>query len=123
MDESDTSNTVGWWEIPASDLDASATFYGAVFGWTFSSGGEGYLMVSRGEQLMGGLFAVEPGTIGDGAVLVIDVADLEATLTRIDVAGGTIVVPRTEIGGDMGWYAQFRDPSGLKVGLSTMNPA
>ncbi|WP_454293911.1 VOC family protein [Salana multivorans] len=117
-----TNNTVTWWEIPATDLDAATRFYGAVFDWTFSEGGEGYLMVSRGEQMIGGLYA-EAGPIADGAVLVVEVDDMEATLERIATAGGTVLLGRTHLGEGMGWYAQFRDVTGLKLGLSTTNPA
>lgn len=123
MTDQDTGATVTWWEIPATDLEVSARFYEAVFGWTTSPFGEGYLAISRGAEMIGGLFAAEPGSFGDGAILTVDVTALEATLARIEGEGGTVVRGRTEIGGDMGWYAQFRDPSGLKLGLSTSNPA
>jgi len=46
--------------------------------------------------------------------------DLTAVLARVEPAGGTIVVPKTEIGGDFGFYAHFIGTEGNKVGLHSM---
>lgn len=111
-----------WWELPTTDLAASAAFYREVFGWESMPMGEGYLILTKGEAQLGGLFAVD-GEIGTGIRLTLNVADLEATLARAAAAGGQITVNRTEIAPEMGWWGEFRDPVGLLFGLSTSNPA
>lgn len=111
-----------WWELPTTDLAASAEFYRTVFGWEGAPMGEGYLILTRGEAQVGGLFAVD-GDIGVGIRLTVEVDDLEATLATVTAAGGRVEVERTEIAPGMGWWADFSDPVGLRVGLSTSNPA
>lgn len=111
-----------WWELPSSDLDVSARFYRDVFGWDAESMGDDYRILKVDESMIGGLFAKDAGEIGAGIQLMIGVADLEATLARIEAAGGTVTQARTEIGNDFGWWAEFREPGGLTLGLSSMNP-
>jgi predicted enzyme related to lactoylglutathione lyase len=41
-------------------------------------------------------------------------------LARVEKAGGSIVVPKTEIGNDFGFFALFIDTEGNKVGLHSM---
>jgi predicted enzyme related to lactoylglutathione lyase len=41
-------------------------------------------------------------------------------LTRAEAAGGTVEVPKTEIGNDFGFFAHFIDTEGNKVGLHSM---
>ncbi len=41
-------------------------------------------------------------------------------LARVEGAGGSIVVPRTEIGNDYGFSAHFIDAEGNEVGLYSM---
>lgn len=110
-----------WWELPTTDLERSAAFYGAVFGWGTEPMGDGYLLLTQGETMLGGLFAVD-SEIGTGIRLSFTVPDLEATLAAVVDAGGTVATERTEIAPEMGWWAEFRDPIGLLVGLSTQNP-
>jgi uncharacterized protein len=38
-------------------------------------------------------------------------------LARIEAAGGKVLVPRTPIGGGMGFFAYFEDSEGNRVGL------
>ena len=37
-------NTVTWWDIQVTDLEAAKTFYGTVFGWTYTEFGEGFVI-------------------------------------------------------------------------------
>ncbi|MEJ1238340.1 VOC family protein [Chryseolinea sp. T2] len=43
--------------------------------------------------------------------------DLQQIAARIDGNGGRLVVPKTEIGQDMGFYAMFIDTEGNRLGL------
>lgn len=114
---------VTWWEIPVRDLEKSKAFYGAVFDWTFQNFGGTYEMIHADGEMIGALDASGQGTIGDGVALYFNVADLEDTLERVTGNGGSVVTGRTDIGGDMGWSASFRDPDGFKIGLWTGQPA
>jgi predicted enzyme related to lactoylglutathione lyase len=116
-------NTVTWWEIPTSDLDGAKEFFGAVFGWTCTPFGQGYLGIMNGSELIGGLWAAEDGSVGDAIRVYVNVADIEATLAAVESAGGSVVTARQEVGGDMGWWASFKTPDGRLVGLCSGSPA
>ncbi|GAA1139538.1 VOC family protein [Ornithinicoccus hortensis] len=119
-------NTVTWWEIPTTDLAAGKTFYAAVLGWSFTSFGddENYAGILNGEELVGGLYRVEPDTPTTSPVRIyVNVPDLEATLAAAEAAGGSVLTPREEVGGDMGWWAEIADPDGRWLGLCTGSPA
>lgn len=46
--------------------------------------------------------------------------DLAPMLARVTVAGGSVAVPKTEIGHGFGFFAHFIDTEGNKVGLHSM---
>ena len=116
-------NTVTWWELPVRDLEKAQAFYGAVFGWTFQPFAEGYKGIVNGPEMIGGLFEAPDKVGAVGVRVYVNVTDLEATLAAAEKAGGTVTVPRTEIGGDMGWWGNFTDPEGRIIGLATNNAA
>ena len=47
--------------------------------------------------------------------------DLQKVAAKIEVNGGKILVPKTEIGPDMGFYAVFTDTEGNKLGLHSLH--
>jgi hypothetical protein len=49
-------------------------------------------------------------------VNTISVASIDATIPVIEANGGTLVVPKMEVG-DMGWVAYFTDPEGMIHGM------
>jgi len=44
-------------------------------------------------------------------------SDLQTTLDKIEVNGGKVLVPKTEISPEMGFFALFMDSEGNKLGL------
>jgi predicted enzyme related to lactoylglutathione lyase len=112
-----TLDTVTWWEIPVVDLDEAARFYPAVFGWTVAPFGDGYLAVSTGDRMIGGLFAAAEKPAEGGVRIYVNVADIEQVSAAATAAGGSVVTPRTLIAEGMGWWAEIADPSGRRLGL------
>jgi predicted enzyme related to lactoylglutathione lyase len=118
-------NTVTWWELPVSDLDRAKAFYGALFGWTFSSFGDDdeYAGVHHDGVLVGGMYRSDADPAAAPSIRTyINVADLEAVLGTAETLGGAVRHPREEVGGDMGWWAEASDPDGRWIGLCSDNP-
>lgn len=106
-------------ELPATDLEQCAEFYGNVFDWQFVPYADNYeVFMTPDPKGIGGGFTTE-APAGSGAVFYIYCADIDSTLDRIEQAGGTRFMPRTPIPG-MGWIALFNDPQGNVVGLFSL---
>ncbi|HUC13459.1 MAG TPA: VOC family protein [Acidimicrobiales bacterium] len=105
-------------EIRSTNPDASRTFYGKLFGWTFPDGGmPGYSYVESGVEgaIPGGI-----GPVQGGAPLVtffVGVEDVAATLQAATAAGGKVVQPATDVPGVR--FGLFADPLGQVVGIAT----
>ena len=114
---------MNWWEIPVPDLDDALRFYGEVFGWAFQPFGEDYFAATGPDgAMLGGIFKVPVAELANGVRITFTTDDLESALNRVAAAGGSVVTPRSEIGGGMGWWAAFTDPAGRWIGLSTSKP-
>jgi len=103
-------------EIPASEINASASFYKAVFGWQLRQRGDGNIAFDdtvgevSGTWVLGRKAATEPGLL-----IYIMVDSVAATMEVIVANGGRIVQP---IGLDAPEItARFSDPAGNIMGL------
>ncbi len=118
-------NKVVHFEIPADDLMASKEFYQSVFGWKFKDWDNNYMSVMTSESDTDGK-SVEPGAINGGLqkkgeramtpTVVVEVEDIDSALTKIVEKGGVVILEKEKMG-DMGFYAQFDDPEGNRLGL------
>jgi uncharacterized protein len=107
-----------WYELLTDDTAAAARFYAAVLGWSAREGGlpgQGYQFFSTGECDVGGLMALPPGAKAMGArpqwLPYLDVPDVDASAAAIAAAGGTLLMPPTDIPGT-GRFAMLADPQG-----------
>jgi hypothetical protein len=102
-------------EINSQNPAALHEFYGDLFDWKIHIVPEmGYGMVdTQGRGIDGG---IGPSKGPNQVTFYIEVDDLKETITRIEEAGGKIVVPVTEVTGVV-TFAQFADPDGNVVGL------
>lgn len=57
----------------------------------------------------------------DGAIVYLDAPGLDAVLSRVERAGGKVVMPRTDIG-EPGFIALVVDTEGNRVGLHEPRP-
>lgn len=106
------SNKVTWFQIPADDADRAWRFYGAVFGWC----AEDVYADRKHPGAINGNIA-ERGVGLHTPRLVIRVDDVEASLTAIREAGGTILSEPEEIPGLGMVYAAFRDTEGNALNI------
>ena len=103
-------------EIPADDVERSARFYGAVFGWRMRRRGNGATAFDDAVGEVSGAFVTgRTPSRETGLLLYVMVADIAATIALIVANGGEIVEPPVLEAPDT--IARFRDPAGNVLGL------
>jgi len=121
------ANMINWFEIPAVDFDRAVKFYGAIFGTEIPK--------QKMQNYDMGFFPGERGFVsgavvhGDGyvpsdkgsLVYLNGGDDLGGVLSKVEKAGGKVVVPKTKITDEYGFFALFLDTEGNKVGLHSMH--
>lgn len=120
-------NLISVIEIPTSDFARAAAFYKAILNITIEE-------VDM-EDFKMGLFPNAADGIAihlihgsgyapsaNGTIIYLNGGDdLQVVANKIEASGGKIIVPKTEIGPDMGFYALFTDTEGNKLGLHSYN--
>lgn len=123
---SNAAHALNWFEIPVTDFARAQAFYEALLGHPLT-------VLEMGPVTMG-MFASDSSVVGGAIVHSADVtpsqqgtlvylnggADLAPMLARVEGAGGSIAVPKTDIGNDFGCFALFVDTEGNRVGLHSM---
>ncbi len=113
-----------WFDVSAPDVEASITFYSAVFGWeaTPDMGPDagGYrIFLLEGQPVAGA------GPLGEGVAswtTYLNVLDLDAVVARVAELGGTVAVPPMDLPNDSGRMAFAVDPTGGFFGLHQAGP-
>jgi predicted enzyme related to lactoylglutathione lyase len=117
------THAIAWFEIPVTDFERARSFYNAILAFQMPD-------MQMGPNRMG--FLPHQQGAGVGGAIVLGSAqgtlayltagdDLAVVLGRVGAAGGQVVVPKTAIAPDMGFYAVFQDTEGNRVGLHSMN--
>lgn len=119
-------NLISIVEIPTSNFPRAVAFYQTI------------LEINIGEMEMGGVkMGMFPNDgkethvqlihgndykpSADGTIVYLNGGDdLQDVVSKIEANGGKIVVPKTEIGPEMGFYAMFKDSEGNKLGLYSL---
>lgn len=116
-------NTVGYFEIQASDVLAALQFYKMIFGWRFTKQ-EGipieYYDIETG-GIRGGLLKrpapVPPSGSGTNAfVCSVQVDDFDKTASQILAAGGQVTIPKFAVLGRC-WQGYFIDIDNNTFGI------
>ena len=104
-------------EIPANRAEDSARFYSDIFGWKVRERGDGSLAFDDSGGVSGTWVKEGDRTPDERTRTYIMVDSIAESLKQIEEAGGRVVVPRTELGGNTGSFAVFTDPVGNEFGL------
>jgi len=109
-------------ELAAKDRKALSKFYASVFGWEVKDFDEmNYTTFMAGDGIGGGFNPVTKENPAGTVTVYIEADDIPASLKAVERAGGTILVPETEIP-NTGKFGMFRDPQGNMVGLYKAYP-
>jgi hypothetical protein len=111
-----------WFDLATDDPAGARTFYGAVFGWTFSpvkDAPASYTLIENETGKIGGLFKhARPKDAKAGArwLSLISVRDPAAVAKRVRDMGGEVLLEPKAVAG-RGTHAVFRDPEGAVFGV------
>jgi predicted enzyme related to lactoylglutathione lyase len=112
------ANPVTWFEIIGKDPIPLQKFYGDIFGWKLSPPipemGNYSMLDNEGHGIAGGIGG-DPGDSNRVSVYI-EVNDPQAYLDKVTGAGGTMLMPVTQITPDT-TIAMFMDPAGNTMGL------
>jgi predicted enzyme related to lactoylglutathione lyase len=118
-------NMVGWFEIPATNIERAKTFYDKVFDieikiQDFGGVQMGWFPFAEGKMgASGSLIQHEAYQPSDskGVLIYFSSGDLNIEMERVEEAGGKIVQPKTQISPDIGFMGIFIDSEGNRVAL------
>ncbi len=117
------ANAINWFEIPATNFSRAKTFYSSIF--------KAELTVQDIMDTQMAFLPAEDGGVG-GAIVqgegytpsatgtipyLNGGTDLNGILERVADAGGEVVLPKTQISEEIGYFAFFMDTEGNKVAL------
>ncbi|HMS66120.1 MAG TPA: VOC family protein [Ignavibacteria bacterium] len=117
-------SAINWFEIPATDFARAKKFYETVLGIEIMempnpSGHYGMFPADMQNGGIGGGLTQSDGNkpSKEGTVVYLNGGDdLSTPLSKVESAGGKIVIPKTSIG-ENGFIAHFIDTEGNRVAL------
>ncbi len=117
------ANAINWFEIPAKNLDRACAFYSAVLSGDIHREdimGTRMGFLPHAQEGVGGALVegegYEPSDSGS-LVYLNGGTDLADPLSRVESAGGNVIVPKTKISDEIGYFAIFKDTEGNKLAL------
>ena len=103
-------------EIPATDIERSAEFYRAVFGWSVRKRDDGSIGFDDGVGEVSGAWVLgRPPSSEPGLMVHVMIPDAAAASKAIVAAGGEIVQAADPNAKEV--FAHFRDPAGNVLGI------
>lgn len=120
--EEEFKDYVSWFEIPVLDLNRALTFYNHIYGFSME--------VAESDTYSMAFFPVDTGVGGalvqgqgcipseNGPLLYLNGGhNLNNIIDRVEEAGGRVIMTKTLISGDAGYFAIFIDTEGNKLAL------
>lgn len=113
---------LNWFEIPVLDLERAVAFFNHLYGVQLEIiGTSDYAMaILPAETGVGGALVMGQGCIPSETGILIylnAIDDMELMLLRIEQAGGRVILGKTKINDESGYFALFIDSEGNKLAL------
>jgi len=116
------ANVINWFEIPVADFDRAKKFYSKVMDAEFHQvvemlGVKMAFFPMEGDGVGGSICSGEGyKPSADGTLVYFNGGeDLSVPLSRVEAAGGRVLMTKTKISDDIGFMAIFLDSEGNKV--------
>ncbi len=117
-------NPVQWLEIATIDIERAKKFYEKVFGLEFQliemPDAKMYIFGAPDMDVAGSAGSLVQSEYckpsADGTTVYFSCEDVAIEASRVEEAGGKVIVPKTDIG-EFGFFAQFIDTEGNRIGL------
>lgn len=121
-------SAINWFEIPTTDFDRAVQFYSDIYDFEMPTRDMGRIKMGffQHEQGagIGGAVVSGEGYIPsvDGTKIYLNAgADLSDVLNRVEAAGGKVVMGKTEIAPEIGYFAMIDDSEGNRIYLHSMS--
>lgn len=124
-------NAISWFEIPTEDLQRAQTFYETIFSITLIPLDLAQLQmrmfpIENPQQVGGALVRnaefYEPSATAGPLIYLNGNPDVQHILDKVQAAGGSILVPKTEISPEHGHMAVILDTEGNRIALHSVPP-
>ncbi|MBK7808609.1 MAG: VOC family protein [Saprospiraceae bacterium] len=120
-------NLINWFEIPATNFNRAVSFYKAILDLKIEEaemfGSKMGFFPTDGKNVSGAIVQGEdykPST--DGVVAYLNGGnDLQDILTKVENNKGQVIVPKTQISPEMGYFGMFIDTEGNKMAVHSIH--
>lgn len=121
-------DAVAWIEIPVSNFERAKKFYSAIYDFEMPEvqmgpNRMGFLLYDQSGGGIGGAIVEGPGYVpsDNGSKVYLNAGtDLNLVLKRVEKAGGKVVMAKTLVTPELGYFASFTDPEGNELSLHSM---
>ncbi len=120
-------HSINWFEIPVKDFTRAKSFYSQIFDYEmpeFIIGDEKMGILPHEKDGIGGAIieTTEFKPSNNGCRVYLNGGDdLSIVLARVEKAGGNILLPKTHISDEIGYFATFIDTEGNTISLHSSN--
>ena len=118
-------NVVNWFEIPVLDMARAVAFYNQVFGWNMKAMNLGELDMAwfpseEGSTGSSGSLIYSPENYQPstkGTLVYLSVENIDDVVSKIEDAGGSLLLPKTQISKEHGFRAVLLDSEGNRIAI------
>ncbi|REK49456.1 MAG: VOC family protein [Bacteroidetes bacterium] len=119
-------NLINWFEIPSKDFRRAVTFYKAILDLEIKEaemfGTKMGFFPTDGTNVSGAIVNgddYKPSM--DGVVVYLNGGkDLQGVLDKVEKYNGKVIVPKTQISPEMGYFGMFMDTEGNKMAVHSI---
>ena len=118
-------NSITWFEVPVTDFDRAKKFFSAIYDYQMPEAmvgpvRMGFFLYEQQLGKVGGAICFGPGYVPaqQGTLAYLNGgSDLNLVLNRVEKAGGKVLLPKTLISPEHGYFARFVDTEGNLLAL------